>query len=226
MDSRHSQVSRTVCVAPPLRASREDIQVDVVQDRLEPGVKRPGTSASNNTGTSAFTGANASLSTPPTPTAAPPSTPPSPTFTTAARALVLSQKHRLLHLRLSALRKATDDLRRPQAHLCEHSALTQADIASRAQELLDDINFLYAGGAAHTGIYRSRLILRPLGYRHLRIAFGFPAGAIALCAAHYGKDHTTTLFSSSERDTDGSDIDPRQAIDVSDDEAEGEDKPV
>ncbi|KAJ7218361.1 hypothetical protein GGX14DRAFT_594662 [Mycena pura] len=121
------------------------------KDRLEPSVKRPGTSASNNTGTGALTGANASLSTPPTPRA----------YSRAS----IDSTHRLLHLRLSPLRKVTDDLSRPKltfansesGSLDERPRPAHARIwrsrkptsRSRAQELLDDANFLYAGEAAH-----------------------------------------------------------------------------
>ncbi|KAJ7200210.1 G-protein alpha subunit [Mycena pura] len=89
--------------------------LDVVQERLEPGVERPGTSASTSTGTGTLAGTSASPSTPPARAygrASIDSTVSDLTFTTVARAIVLSQKHRLLYLRLSPLRKVADDLRR------------------------------------------------------------------------------------------------------------------
>ncbi|KAJ7214974.1 hypothetical protein GGX14DRAFT_563005 [Mycena pura] len=121
--------------------SREEIQLDVAQDRLEPGVKRPGTSASNNTGT----GANASLSTPPTPRS---HTSNLHHCCTRARSLAKAPPPPPAPFRPFTRRVSV-----PRA--CASSALTQADIASRAQELLDDTNFLYAGGAAH-GVYIAR----------------------------------------------------------------------
>ncbi|KAF7312764.1 hypothetical protein MIND_00291500 [Mycena indigotica] len=69
--------------------------------------------------------------------------------------------------------------------------ITPDIVAERAKNYLKNADFLYAGGAAHTGSYRSRFILEPLGRQHIRLAiqprtdpnYGFPAGALALCAA-------------------------------------------
>ncbi|KAJ7212579.1 hypothetical protein GGX14DRAFT_393480 [Mycena pura] len=133
--------------------SREDVQLDVMQDRLELGVKRPCTSASNNTGTGALTGTNASLGTPPTPRA-------------HSRASIDSTISDLHHRRTRArsLAKAPPPPpaqgRRPPPNPSSPLRtvgtvhLTSVRAPRMREELLNDANFLYAGGAAHAYLAR------------------------------------------------------------------------